>query len=200
MKTALKSLALLIGVALTLMAVADSRGGRVHAQTHPSLSASASDGVVSIALSDYDSYDSGWWFRINGGTCTQVLGGSVSGIKGYSRTYAWTLSISAVLGWRMRQPVGQRDAGYAGHQSVGVGQRPQGGPYAVQLRHGLVVQDKQRNLHRSFREYGQRHFGLPSRRAWRKGVQVLARLQLRSAQARRCGVQHRSAHPVGVGD
>ena len=95
MKTALKSLALLIGVALTLMAVADSRGGRVHAQTHPSLSASASDGVVSIALSDYDSYDSGWWFRINGGTCTQVLGDAVSGIRGYPRTYAWTLSISA---------------------------------------------------------------------------------------------------------
>ena len=46
----------------------------------PRLSASVSDGVVSLTLSNYDS---SWWYRIGNGICARSSGSTVSGISGY---------------------------------------------------------------------------------------------------------------------
>ena len=61
------------------------------------LSASASDGVVAITLSKHDgsAYPNGWWFRINNGSCTATSGSTVGNIRGYHRTYDWTMNIRA---------------------------------------------------------------------------------------------------------
>ena len=61
------------------------------------LSASASDSVVGITLSKHDgsAYPNGWWFRIDDGGCTGVSGSTVSSIRGYHRTYDWTMNIRA---------------------------------------------------------------------------------------------------------
>ena len=58
----------------------------------PSLSASVSVGAVSITLSNHYS---DWWFTLDNGSCAQASGSEVGNIRGYPRTYAYTLSISA---------------------------------------------------------------------------------------------------------
>ena len=59
-----------------------------------SLSASVSGGAVSLELSHYPPTWN-WWFRIDGGGCTQAQGKTVTGIRGYGQPNDWTMNIRA---------------------------------------------------------------------------------------------------------
>ena len=58
----------------------------------PSLSASVSDGAISLSLSNY-TLD--WWYHITGGDCVRASGQAISGISGYAKRYNWTLIAGA---------------------------------------------------------------------------------------------------------
>ena len=92
MSLILKGAVLLVGIALLFMAASDSPDGQVHAQLSPSLSASVSDGVISLTLSDYDH---GWWYEIDWDGCQQVASGASVQIQGYGRSVESTIDIYA---------------------------------------------------------------------------------------------------------
>ena len=152
-----------------------------------SLSASVSDGAVSLRLGHYPTDWIGWWFRIDNGSCTQASGSTVGNIRGYGQPNAWTMTIRAYSDGGCANPL---DTATLDMPATSLSASVSGDNKVDLTLSNYALNWWFRIGGGSCRSDGQRHFGIPARRIRRKCVQKPWRLLLQLPQAGPDDIHH----------